>query len=53
MFNGLIDALRRCRRAISTKRELFALNDAQLRDIGIARTDIDRISRRTLPEYWT
>lgn len=53
MFNGLIEAWRRWRRAISTKRELFALNEAQLRDIGIARTDIDRISRRTLPEYWT
>ncbi len=53
MFNGLIEAWRRWRRAISTKRELFALNEAQLRDIGIARTDIDRISRRVLPEYWT
>ncbi len=53
MLNGLFEAWRRWRRVLSTKRELFALNDEQLRDIGIERADIDKISRRVLPEYWT
>ncbi len=53
MFHGLFAAWRRWRRVLSTQRELFALNDAQLRDIGIERADIGKISRRVRPEYWT
>lgn len=41
----IIESFRRWRRVQSTRRELMSLSDAQLRDIGISRSDIDHTAR--------
>ena len=40
----LIDAVRRWRRGVETRRALHVLSDARLADIGIRRDDIDDVA---------
>ena len=44
LFRGLIDDLKTKMEARRTRRELESLSDAQLKDIGISRSEINAIS---------
>jgi uncharacterized protein YjiS (DUF1127 family) len=48
MFNHTMEALRRWRQRERARRELYGLNDLQLADIGISRSDIEAAVRGEL-----
>ena len=48
MFSAnLFGTIRRWQNSQQARRSLYALKDAQLRDIGITRDDIDAVARGT------
>ncbi len=49
-FRGLVEALRRARGERETYRELSRLNDRQLRDIGISRSEIGSVAQAVAAE---
>ncbi|MFQ5784877.1 MAG: DUF1127 domain-containing protein [Alphaproteobacteria bacterium] len=46
---GVVETWRHWRRVRLTRRELTALNDFQLSDIGMTRFDIERVARGAWP----
>ncbi len=49
MLTTLFDSMRRRRGRQATRNQLAGLSDAQLRDIGITRADIDMVARGSHP----
>ena len=45
--------IKRQERITRTKRELAMLNDRELSDIGLTRSDIDRVARGKETRSWT